>query len=149
MHGVLKEKYFRTASFLEARLGDNRSLTLKSIWELIDEQTKHWNLNLLHEMFPAEEAIVMVWHYNRTVPNTCTLHVNKLGYPDVMVWHYNRTITYIVRSRYKLLCGTWAKMIDHVDGITRDMDEDMARRGTKENPSIYVAGVAWYPTSKS
>ena len=138
MHGVLKEKYFRTASFLEARLGDNRSLTLKSIWELIDEQTKHWNLNLLHEMFPAEEAAAI-----------STLHVNKLGYPDVMVWHYNRTITYIVRSRYKLLCGTWAKMIDHVDGITRDMDEDMASRGTKENPSIYVAGVAWYPTSKS
>ena len=61
--------------------------------DLIDENTKEWNLNLLQEMFDSEE-----------VANIKSISVSNLGLQDVLVWHYDNRGVYTVKSGYKLLC---------------------------------------------
>ena len=49
------------------------------VHELIDEQTKTWNQNLLHEMFDTEKTVTI-----NSIP------LGRVGLLDRLVWHYER-----------------------------------------------------------
>ena len=56
------------------------------VCDLIDSETKQWNLNIIHEMFASQEAVEI-----------SKINVRGVDFPDELVWHYDRKGFYTVK----------------------------------------------------
>ncbi|XP_059458992.1 uncharacterized protein LOC132188495 [Corylus avellana] len=107
---IMAAKYYPHGSALEAQLGNKPSFAWRSIWglgdllkdglvwrigndatvqELIDQDTRWWNVGRLEQLFSPEEIQAIM-----TIPISCT---NKA---DVLIWRGTKTGSFSVRSAY-------------------------------------------------
>ncbi|KAM1915217.1 hypothetical protein ACFX13_035095 [Malus domestica] len=58
----------------------------------IDAESASWNLNLVKELFPPCEVVLIL-----ASPLSCRLH------PDKLMWHYDLNGLFSVKSAYKVV----------------------------------------------
>ena len=68
------------------------------VHELINEQTKTWNQNLIHEMFDTEEATTINY-----------IPLSRVDSSDKLVWHYEKKEVYTVKNGYKILTKAYVE----------------------------------------
>ncbi|XVF17816.1 hypothetical protein REPUB_Repub10bG0157100 [Reevesia pubescens] len=62
---------------------------------LIDKDSMTWKKEMIHNIFPREDADTF-----------CSIPLCTTGGNDILVWHYDRKGQYTVRSGYRLLCSS-------------------------------------------
>lgn len=67
---------------------------------LINENTKGWNMNLVHQIFQLEEAFII-----------SNIPLRHLGAPDRIYWLYSKTGLFLIGSAYHLEVGRNSKML--------------------------------------
>ena len=83
----------KLGNFLPKHVPDDNAEDTR-VNELIEEDTKKWNIEKINEMFPANVAEMI-----QGIP------IGNLNAEDILVWHQEENGVYSVRSGYRMLTG--------------------------------------------
>lgn len=77
--------------------------------QLIDPQTKEWNVDLVRQIFHSFDA-----------DEICKLKIPRSGVEDCIAWHYEKTGVFTVKSAYKLADSLKRKGTDKATSSSRE-----------------------------